>query len=350
MPVYQPFYTDPALGQGFSNLAQAFAPPDPATLAAIEASRAQAGAVSFEQAARQRLASAMGQVYGDPSGVIDYDQLNNAASAYGALGSEMGDIMPFLTAQNTLRVEDPMLASNMGLANLNAQGVATGPDIATNVARQEDVAQRNSDMSVRDIFAGAQAGAAYPDPTDFDFNRDDAINAMTLALNVTVDDQGRPVSGANRLSNEEFAQGLSAMAQIMNANPGMTYDQAAQIISQDYVSEDFIGNEGYGYFNDLMPNDNAMYRFEVDETRAPEAAGSYNVNRNAARTARGQTTGNEHVSNPLPTPQGGGQPPPPINQRVVGETRTTVPGRGDFIWGRDENGTIGWVPDTRVSF
>lgn len=313
MTYYPPFYTDPAIGRGMSNLAQAFAPPDPAQQAQLQALQQERQIAMMEQAARSNLGQAYSQLYANPDGTINYEALNRVGLSVGQLGGSPGDIMPYLTAHNSLRA-DPQMAAAMGLANLNAQGVATGPDTATTVARQDEVASRNMRNSIAEAYGQQAAEAQYAQFDPSDFSQEDATAALDMALNTYVDDSGQPLRRTSRISSEDMARLTSMMPQLMAENR-WTYNEAAQFISDQVVNRESRGHPGGGWFG-FARGPNETFNITAPESVAPRG----------------------------PAPQASALPP--VEDRVVGQTTVSTP-NGVMVWGVDENGNIGWLPDTR---
>lgn len=160
-----PFFTDPAMAQGFSNLAQIFAPQqiDPVAVARAADFQSQADERQFQQDALINFQRALTGGYGDvyaPDGSVNQGALGNIIGFGARAGIDPGminEIAPHL-ALNLLQ-SNPAFAEDIGRAAMIGHGNALNEDTAAFTARADDVARRNANyaMAIDNNSAAATA-------------------------------------------------------------------------------------------------------------------------------------------------------------------------------------------------
>lgn len=210
--VAQPYYTDPGFAQGFSNLAQLFAPPSRLEQAQAELMRQQSGeahanmtATNNEQHALSQLAAVAAGAFAGPDGApiesMDPAALAQMLQVIAQSGqtSEFGNILNSLSSFN----------GNEGIrrSGFQAAGNNPGVEFAGTQARADDLIQTNSDNTIANTIAGINA-RGNQDRLTSQYNFDNGIGDIdtmeianpdgTTSIVRTRDAIGRPSWDAHR--------------------------------------------------------------------------------------------------------------------------------------------------------
>lgn len=286
MTTYLPYFTDPAIGQGVSNLAAAFAPPDPLQQAQIGQLEAERGLLNMQMQGRQQARTALGQGGFLNEGGVDQQGLADLMAAL-ALFSDPGEYLPTYGAYGAQQIADPRARDDALLATLISQGVSPDEDTSPTSRRADEVFGRNQHGELSEIFAKAQADQMYPDPGDFD--RDTAREALMLATGFGDDDT---------IIDQGASNALAFMRELVLGGAG--YDEAAASIAPNF--ESVPGRPG-GSFWGLAAG-----------PRRHEYTGPRNLAEVFGDNAPPQVTGTEG-SGDLPSPTGSFEDPAPLPPR-----------------------------------
>lgn len=362
MPGALPFFTDPAWGQGVSNLAAALMPPrmDPLEAARAADYESQADLRQFQMDAGINLQNALANPFSQP-GVLNPD-LMGYATRVDPTGSLMGRLAPFLAMSLG---GNPGVMEDFGRATMMSHGNALNEDSAAFTARADDVAARNHGNAMElerlqgaNSLASAMASGGNnfrtilgPDNQPTIVRAEDAVGqtdyapwreanaiqmgvddyfalgeALDARLGVMYDDDGGLASGSSRIDPEDRAFLLSQMGQLtgQGVDPATAADQVISRFAQSRERGRMWGGAApymdYS-LNDVGQNASALARSFGDNVNTSQAAG-----------------GPSPAPSPAPqNPQNGEAPPvPPADQRVDGQIYMTP--RGPARWNAARGG------------